>query len=97
MARARYGVRLAAACAALLHALTRSRRAAQTLPRLPGDRARGSGNFVLRDGQLVQGAGASAGARVATGVLDMGEARTRHAALIKRQHFGRTPKLTEPF
>ncbi len=32
--------------------------ALQTLPRRPGDRARGSGTFVLRDGVLVEGAGA---------------------------------------
>jgi hypothetical protein len=35
-----------------------ARRALQTLPRRPGDRARGSGTFVLRDGVLVEGAGA---------------------------------------
>lgn len=52
---------------------------------------------MLRDGELVQGAGQSAGTRVATGVLDMGEARTRHNALIKRQHFGRMPASSEPF
>ena len=71
--------------------------AAQTLPRRPGDRARGSGTFVLRDGELVAGSGESAGVRVATGILDMNEARARHNALIKRQHFGRMPGSTEPF
>ncbi len=87
-------------------ALTRAPR--QTLPRRPGDRARGSGTFVMRNGVLVEGAGATAAAvsplchsadaacvagesigdRVATGILDMGEARSRHAALLKRQYFG---------
>ena len=42
-------------------------------------------------------AGTSAGERVATGVLDMSEARSRHAALVKRQYYGRTPSRMEPF
>ena len=71
--------------------------APQTLPRRPGDRARGSGIFVLRDGELVPGSGESAGTRVATGILDMNEARARHNALLKRQHFGRMPGSMEPF
>lgn len=69
----------------------------QTLPRRPGDRARGSGTFVLRGGQLVEEEASTLGVRVAKGVLDMGEARQRHASLLKRQHFGRTPSRTEPF
>ena len=52
---------------------------------------------MLRDGELVQGAGQSAGTRVATGILDMNEARARHNALLKRQHFGRMPTTKEPF
>ena len=64
---------------------------------LTDDRARGSGIFVLRDGELVPGSGESAGTRVATGILDMNEARARHNALLKRQHFGRMPGSMEPF
>lgn len=86
---------------------------AQTLPRRPGGRPRGGGTFVLRDGLLVEASGArhtsaapflahfrageTLGERVSKGILDPGEARARHTALLKRQYFGRVPTRTEPF
>ena len=97
-------------------------------PRRPGDGAGvGAGHYVLREGKLVEGRGATSGARwaggggravllgrltcwrvalscrtrcpscrVADGVLDMEEARTRHQQLLQRQHFGRPPPTYNP-
>jgi hypothetical protein len=100
-------------------------------PRRAGDRGRGSGTFVVRDGALVAGQGAAAawavrggalspacccpapaltlprcrprcagevlGDRVASSKIDMNEARSLNASLIKRQYFGRMPSRLEPF
>lgn len=54
------------------------------------------GVYVLRGGELVRGRGESQGARVATGILDMQEAREMHHRLHRRQHFGRDPGPVEP-
>ncbi|PRW58567.1 LYR motif-containing [Chlorella sorokiniana] len=66
-------------------------------PRLPGEVSSiGTGHYVMRDGKLVEGAGRSAGARVADGTISMDEARQRHQQLLQRQHFGREPPPYNP-
>lgn len=66
-------------------------------PRKPGEvSAIGTGHYVLRDGKLVEGSGATAGKRVADGTISMEEARQRHHQLLKRQHFGREPPRYNP-
>ena len=46
---------------------------------------------------LTRRTGDTLGERVSKGILDPGEARARHAALLKRQYFGRMPGRLEPF
>lgn len=54
-------------------------------PKQPSDVSdSGFGRYVLRDGQLVQGVGASKGERVADGVLSMDEAQK-----LNNKHFER--------
>ncbi|KAL4431057.1 hypothetical protein ABPG75_006313 [Micractinium tetrahymenae] len=66
-------------------------------PRRPGEVSSiGAGHYVLRDGRLVEGTGATAGARVADGTISMEEARQRHHQLLKRQFFGREPPKYNP-
>lgn len=63
-------------------------------PRHPGDSTRlrlGSGHWVMRDGKLVEGYGASKGTRMADGTIDMEEARALNHKLLKRQYFGKEP------
>eukprot|EP00241_Pyramimonas_parkeae_P008663 CAMPEP_0114231424 /NCGR_PEP_ID=MMETSP0058-20121206/4035_1 /TAXON_ID=36894 /ORGANISM="Pyramimonas parkeae, CCMP726" /LENGTH=99 /DNA_ID=CAMNT_0001342769 /DNA_START=230 /DNA_END=529 /DNA_ORIENTATION=+ len=62
-----------------------------TTPKLSGDR-RGSGHYVMRDGELVEGQGHSfQGRRAADGTTDMETARNMHNSLLKRQYFGKMP------
>lgn len=70
----------------LANSLSR-RPAAQTTPRQAGDRSRGPGHFVVRQGELVEGRGAAQGS-VATGKMDMSDALVMHNRLLKRQYFG---------
>ncbi|GAB4817713.1 hypothetical protein N2152v2_004759 [Parachlorella kessleri] len=66
-------------------------------PRVPGEKsATGSGHWVMRNGELVEGEGLVAGERVADGKLSMSEARDRHQQLLKRQFFGREPPRYNP-
>ncbi|KAK3268127.1 hypothetical protein CYMTET_23353 [Cymbomonas tetramitiformis] len=51
---------------------------------------RGSGIFVLRDGELVEGR-AVRDKRVADGKMDMNEAWETHHKLLDRQYFGNPP------
>jgi hypothetical protein len=71
--------------------------ALQTTKRRPGDRRRGSGTFVVRNGEVVEAAGEQAGTRVASSKLDMADAKAYHAKLLQRQYFGRMPSRLEPF
>uniref|UniRef100_A0A061QMR8 Complex 1 LYR protein n=1 Tax=Tetraselmis sp. GSL018 TaxID=582737 RepID=A0A061QMR8_9CHLO len=56
-----------------------------------------AGTYVLRQGDLLEGAAESKGRRVADGVLSMEEARAYHHRLLKRQYFGREPPNTRKF
>lgn len=63
-------------------------------PRYPGDATRlrlGSGHWVMRDGELVEGYGTSKGQRVADGTISMEEAHQLNKRLLKRQYFGQEP------
>lgn len=68
-------------------------------PRRQGDSQRiGAGNFVIRDGKLVEGQAGSKGNRVADGKVSMNEAREIHHRLLRRQYYGRDPpKSIGPF
>lgn len=61
-------------------------------PKKSSDKGRiGVGKFVVRDGNVVEGSGASAGERVADGSLSQDEAWKMHRKLMKRQYFGQEP------
>jgi hypothetical protein len=64
-----------------------------SLPKRAGDRTNlGSGRFVVRDGQLVEGAAEDyQGRRAADGTMDMECAVRKHKQLLKRQYFGSNP------
>mmetsp|Transcript_4107 Transcript_4107/g.12902 ORF Transcript_4107/g.12902 Transcript_4107/m.12902 type:complete len:216 (+) Transcript_4107:1588-2235(+) len=61
-----------------------------TVPRRPGDASRGSGHFVLREGELVEGRGV-ADSRVADGIMDWATAHQVHKRQMKRFCFGKNP------
>ena len=61
-----------------------------------GRHKRESGVFVVREGEVVQGSGQSAGQRVADGTISMQEAHEYHNRLLKRQYYGATPPKQPP-
>jgi hypothetical protein len=61
-----------------------------------GRHKRESGVFVVREGEVVEGSGQSAGQRVADGTISMQEAHEYHNRLLKRQYYGQTPPPQPP-
>ena len=61
-----------------------------------GRHKRESGVFVVREGEVVEGSGQSAGQRVADGTISMQEAHEYHNRLLKRQYYGQTPPPQTP-
>lgn len=61
-----------------------------------GRHTRETGVYVVRDGELVEGKGQSAGVRVNDGKISMEEAHAYHNRLLRRQYFGRKPPPQPP-
>mmetsp|Transcript_2030 Transcript_2030/g.3165 ORF Transcript_2030/g.3165 Transcript_2030/m.3165 type:complete len:134 (-) Transcript_2030:586-987(-) len=61
-------------------------------PRHPGDAAKAAGRYVLREGQLVEGSGESAGSRAANGTTSREEALRGNAEHFKRFYGADKPK-----
>ena len=61
-----------------------------------GRHRREAGHVVVREGELVEGVGETAGKRVADGKISMQEAHEYHNRLLKRQYFGQKPPPQPP-
>jgi hypothetical protein len=61
-----------------------------------GRHKRESGVFVVREGEVIEGTGQTAGARVADGTISMQEAHEYHNRLLKRQYYGQKPPPQPP-